>query len=234
MGVAVAARRDGSPAAAARRLIIARTTHRSSARPVSRRPAGSTLWKSAAFGSSSSPAAASPDRAHPPEAVEHDREQRAVPVPGQRARVDRLEELPRLRRREDRRRALRDDVLRPPPGSSPSTSTAPRRPASRQTHAQVAVGTVRVSRASVRKVPSTKARRRFASVGRCATIAPAPSTAHTQRRGASRPTTYRAHRTGSAPTVKQHLAAILMLGDRLVVSQVLPVNRASAVPASTK
>ena len=29
---------------------------------------------------------------------------------------------------------------------------------------------------------------------------------------------------GSAPTVKQHLAAIRMLGDWLVVSQVLPVN----------
>ena len=31
---------------------------------------------------------------------------------------------------------------------------------------------------------------------------------------------------GSAPTVKQHLAAIRMLGDWLVVSQVLPVNPA--------
>ncbi len=46
----------GSPAAAARRLIIARTTRRSSARPVSRRPAGSTVWKSAAFGSLNSAA----------------------------------------------------------------------------------------------------------------------------------------------------------------------------------
>ena len=43
---------DGSSACAARRLIIARTTRLCSARPVSRRPAGSTLWKSAAFGSS--------------------------------------------------------------------------------------------------------------------------------------------------------------------------------------
>ena len=34
---------------------------------------------------------------------------------------------------------------------------------------------------------------------------------------------------GSAPTVKQHLAAIRMLGDWLVVSQVLPVNPAAAV-----
>ena len=34
---------------------------------------------------------------------------------------------------------------------------------------------------------------------------------------------------GSAPTVKQHLAAIRMLDDRLVVSQVLPVNPAAAV-----
>ena len=45
-----------SSAAAARRLIIARTSRRDSARPVSLRPAGSTLWKSAAF-ASSSPAA---------------------------------------------------------------------------------------------------------------------------------------------------------------------------------
>ena len=36
---------------------------------------------------------------------------------------------------------------------------------------------------------------------------------------------------GSAPTVKQHLAAIRMLGDWLVVSQVLPVNPAAAVRA---
>ena len=35
---------------------------------------------------------------------------------------------------------------------------------------------------------------------------------------------------GSAPTVKQHLAAIRMLGDWLVVNQVLPVNPAAAVP----
>ena len=34
---------------------------------------------------------------------------------------------------------------------------------------------------------------------------------------------------GSAPTVKQHLAAIRMLGAWLVVSQVLPVNPAAAV-----
>ena len=34
---------------------------------------------------------------------------------------------------------------------------------------------------------------------------------------------------GSAPTVKQHLAAIRMLSDWLVVSQVLPVNPAAAV-----
>ena len=34
---------------------------------------------------------------------------------------------------------------------------------------------------------------------------------------------------GSVPTVKQHLAAIRMLGDWLVVSQVLPVNPAAAV-----
>ena len=34
---------------------------------------------------------------------------------------------------------------------------------------------------------------------------------------------------GSAPTVKQHLTAIRMLGDWLVVSQVIPVNPAAAV-----
>ena len=38
---------------------------------------------------------------------------------------------------------------------------------------------------------------------------------------------------GSAPTVKQHLAAIRMLGDWLVVSQVLPVNPAAAVLGPT-
>ena len=38
----------------------------------------------------------------------------------------------------------------------------------------------------------------------------------------------RAH-PGSAPTVKQHLAAIRMLGDWLVVNQILPVNPAAAV-----
>ena len=39
---------------------------------------------------------------------------------------------------------------------------------------------------------------------------------------------------GSAPTVKQHLAAIRMLGDWLVVSQVLPVNPAADIIASGK
>ena len=34
---------------------------------------------------------------------------------------------------------------------------------------------------------------------------------------------------GSAPTVKPHLAAIRMLGDRLVVSQILPVTPAATV-----
>ena len=38
---------------------------------------------------------------------------------------------------------------------------------------------------------------------------------------------------GSAPTVKQHLAAIRTLGDWLVVSQVLPVNPAAAVRGPT-
>ena len=41
--------------------------------------------------------------------------------------------------------------------------------------------------------------------------------------------TYIRTHLGSAPTVKQHLAAIRMLGDWLVVSQVLPVNPAAAV-----
>ena len=53
------------------------------------------------------------DRAHPREAVEHHRQERLVPEPGQRARVDAVEELPGLGRREDRRRTLGDDVLRP-------------------------------------------------------------------------------------------------------------------------
>ena len=38
---------------------------------------------------------------------------------------------------------------------------------------------------------------------------------------------------GSAPTVKQHLAAIRMLGDWLVVSQVLPVHPAASVRGPT-
>ena len=41
--------------------------------------------------------------------------------------------------------------------------------------------------------------------------------------------TYIRTHPGSAPTVKQHLAAIRMLGDWLVVNQVLPVNPAAAV-----
>ena len=38
---------------------------------------------------------------------------------------------------------------------------------------------------------------------------------------------------GSAPTVKQHSAAIRMLGDWLVVSQIIPVNPAAAVRGPT-
>ena len=41
-------------------------------------------------------------RAHPREAVEHDRQQRPIPEPDQGAPVDRLEELPRRGRRQDR------------------------------------------------------------------------------------------------------------------------------------
>ena len=54
------------------------------------------------------------DRAYPREAVEHHREERPVSEAGQRARVDVLEELPRLGRGQNRGRALGDDVLRPP------------------------------------------------------------------------------------------------------------------------
>ena len=56
------------------------------------------------------------DRAHPREAVEHHRDERPVAPARERARVDRREEPARLGRREHRRRALRDDVLRPPDG----------------------------------------------------------------------------------------------------------------------
>ena len=56
------------------------------------------------------------DRAHPREAVEHHRDERPVAPARERARVDRLEEPAGLGRREHRRRALRDDVLRPPHG----------------------------------------------------------------------------------------------------------------------
>ena len=38
---------------------------------------------------------------------------------------------------------------------------------------------------------------------------------------------------GSAPTVKQHLAALRMLGDWLVVSQVIPVNPATTAQRLT-
>ena len=51
------------------------------------------------------------DRAHPREAVEHHREEGQGPEPGQGCRgVDPVEELPHFGRREDRRRALGDDV----------------------------------------------------------------------------------------------------------------------------
>ena len=53
------------------------------------------------------------NRAHPREAVEHDGEQRPVPELDEGAGVDRVEELPRFRRREDRRRALGDDCFGP-------------------------------------------------------------------------------------------------------------------------
>ena len=55
-------------------------------------------------------------RAHPRQAVEHHREERPVPEPGQGARVDRLEELPRLGRR------VRPEVERA--RSTPGTPTA--------------------------------------------------------------------------------------------------------------
>ena len=49
------------------------------------------------------------DRAHPREAVEHHREERPVPA---KVPVSIVSELPRLGRRQDRHRALGDDVLR--------------------------------------------------------------------------------------------------------------------------
>ena len=52
----------------------------------------------------------------PREAVEHHRDERPVAPARERARVDRLEEPARLGRREHRRRALRDNGLRPPHG----------------------------------------------------------------------------------------------------------------------
>ena len=54
------------------------------------------------------------DRAHPREAVEHHREEHPVSEPGERARIDAVEELPRLGRGQNWRRAFGDDVLRPP------------------------------------------------------------------------------------------------------------------------
>ena len=62
-------------------------------------------------------------------------------------------------------------------GSSPSTSTAPADQLPARPMLTSPSGPVRVSRASVRRVPSTKATRRgrSASVGRCATNAPVRS-----------------------------------------------------------
>ena len=56
------------------------------------------------------------DRAHPREAVEHHRDERPVAQTRERARVDRLEEPAGFGRREHRRRALGDHVLRSPDG----------------------------------------------------------------------------------------------------------------------
>ena len=53
-------------------------------------------------------------RTHPREAVDHHAQQRPVAETDPRPRVDPVEERPRLRRRQDRRRALRHDVLRAP------------------------------------------------------------------------------------------------------------------------
>ena len=63
-------------------------------------------------------------------------------------------------------------------GSSPSTSTAPAAQLPARPMLTSPSGSVRVSGASVRRVPSTKAMRRgrSAAVGRCATNAPASST----------------------------------------------------------
>ena len=56
---------------------------------------------------------------------------------------------------------------------------------------------------------------------------PTPSASPPSRRSTSRPTS--GPTRGRPPTVKQHLAAIRMLCDWLVVSQVLPANPAAAV-----
>ena len=53
------------------------------------------------------------DRAHPREAVEHHRDERPVTQTRERARVDRIEKAAGFGRREHRRRALGDNVLRP-------------------------------------------------------------------------------------------------------------------------
>ena len=54
------------------------------------------------------------DRAHPGEAVHHHAQQRTVPQPYQRPRVDPIEQRPRLGRRQHRRRPFGHHVLRAP------------------------------------------------------------------------------------------------------------------------
>ena len=133
----------GRSAAAARRLIMARTRRRESVRPVSRRRVEpgprevvverlgrqmvgrDVVTRTALLVEPEPPLALLPevvlpphadDRAHPRDAVEHHRDERPVAPAGERARVDRLEEPARLGRRAHRRRARRHHVRRPPDG----------------------------------------------------------------------------------------------------------------------
>ena len=162
--VAGAVHAAGSPAADARRLIIASTARRTSGRPLSR-PARSMPWNSGAFASSRSaattvrlerllgpvvrrhvvplpvllvqpqpPARPLPEvvlaphphrRAHPREAVHAGRSREPGPAAPPPPRVDPVEERPRLRRRQHRRRPLRHHVLRGPGRPRPGSTAGP-------------------------------------------------------------------------------------------------------------
>ena len=64
-------------------------------------------------------------RAHPRETVDHHAQQRPVPQPHHRPRVDPVEERPRLRRRQHRRRALRSRRASGPAPPRPGSRAAP-------------------------------------------------------------------------------------------------------------